>query len=203
MSHDESIDRVRNDLKTLRRAAGLDLPFGRDDIRTNLWVAACGVLVAAWSALAPWEHRGMLALALAPAIAGALWSARAAHRQRATRPGPWREHRMGILATLILLPFVVGYMAWEKRLGIQREMAGAAAVFFVGVATLVVALTDRRRLSYLAAAVPLMAYGVVIPLLTRQQVIVAGGVCMTVACLSAAAIQTVQLRRAGEADGPH
>ncbi len=203
MSHDESIDRVRNDLETMRQAAGLELPFGRDDVRTNLWVAACGALLAAWAALAPWEFRGLVAVPLLLAVAGAVWSARAAHRHRGSRPSPWREHRLGMLAALILLPLAVGYMAWEKRLGIQREMVGAAAVFFVGVATLVFALADRRRLSYLAAAVPLMAYGVVIPLLTRQQVIVAGGIFMTVACLAAAAIQTVQLRRAGEIDGPH
>jgi hypothetical protein len=203
MSHDESIDRVRNDLETLRQAAGLDLPFSRDDIRTNLWVAACGALLAGWAALAPWDYRGLVAVPLLLAVAGAVWSARAAHRHRGSRPSPWREHRVGMLAVAVLHPLVAAYMQWEKHLGIPREMAGAAAVFFVGVATLVFGLADRRRVSYLAAAVPLMAYGLVIPLLTRQQVIVAGGVCMTVACLAVAAIQTAQLRRAGDVDGPH
>jgi hypothetical protein len=82
-------------------------------------------------------------------------------------------------------------------------MVGAAAVFFVGVAILVVAITDRRRISYLAAALPLMGFGLAIPLLERNGILLAVGLCIMVACLSAAAIQTWQLRRAGAADGSH
>jgi hypothetical protein len=78
---------------------------------------------------------------------------------------------------------------------------GAAAVFFVGVAALLVALGDRRRISYLSAAVPLMSFGLAIPLLERGQVIFAGGLCIAVACLSAAAVQSYQLRRAGVRNG--
>src|SRR5258708_35620677 len=112
MSHDESIDRVRNDLETLRQAAGLDLPFARADVRTNLWTAACGALLAAWSALAPWDYRGLVAVPLVLAVAGAVWSARTAHRHRGLRPSPWREHRVGMLAALILLPLVAVYIQW-------------------------------------------------------------------------------------------
>ena len=199
----EHFDRLRGDLEIVKNAAGLELPFGRDDIRTNLWVAGCGAMIIVWSALAPWEFRGVVAVPLVLAVLGAVWSARRAQQDRAAKPAPWREHRMGILAVCIILPMVAVYMQWEKRLGMPREMVGAAAVFFVGVAALAVALTDRRRVSYLAAGVSLMAFGLAIPLLTRNQVIVAGGVCVTAACLCAAAIQTVQLQRAGGADGPH
>lgn len=202
MSQDH-LDRIRGDLETLRQAAALDLPFGRDDVRTNLWVAACGVLIALASALNPWGFRGFFAVPLALAIAGAIWSARRAHQNRAVHPAPWREHRLGILALLIILPLVVIYMQWEKHVGIAREMVGAAAVFFVGVAMLLFALTDRRRFSYLAGAVSLMAFGLAVPLLERTQVVLAGGLCITAACLSAAAIQTYQLRRAGATDDAH
>jgi len=199
----EHLDRLRGDLEIVKNAAGLELPFGRNDIRTNLWVAACGAMIVVWSALAPWEFRGVVAVPLVLAVLRAVWSARRASQDRAAKPAPWREHRLGILAVCIILPLVAGYLQWEKRLGMPREMVGAAAVFFVGVAALAVALTDRRRVSYLAAAVPLMAFGLAIPLLTRNQVILAGGVCLSAACLSAAVIQTVQLRRAGDADGTH
>jgi hypothetical protein len=199
----DPIERIRGDLETLRQAAGLDLPFEKADIRTNLWVAACGVCVALWAALAPWENRALVAAPLVLAVGGALWSARQAHLHRASKPSPWREHRIGLFAALILLPLAVAYMQWEKHLGIPRQQAGAGSVFFVGVAALIVALVDRRRISYLAAGIPLMAFGVAIPLISRQQVALAGGVCMAVACLAAAAIQTVQLRQAGAVDESH
>jgi hypothetical protein len=200
---DDSLDRIQGDLATLRQAAGLELPFGKTDVRTNIWVAACGALIAVWSALAPWENRWLLAAPLVLAVAGAAWSARQAHRNRAAKPSPWREHRLGILAMLVVLPLVALYRYWETRVGVPRETAGAAAVFFVGVAALVISLTDRRRLSYLAAALPLIAFGMTIPLLPRDQVILAGGLCMMIACLSAAGIQAVQIKRAGDADGAH
>lgn len=202
MSHDQ-LDKIRGDLRLIKDAAGLELPFGRDDIRANLWVAACGALLAAWSALAPWGYRGVIAIPLTLAALGGLWSARQAHQKRATRPSAWREHRLGILAMLIMLPLVALYMQWEKRAGMPREIVGAAAVFFVGVAALVVSMTDRRRVSYIAAAVPLMGFGLAIPLLARNQVVLAGGVCMMVACLAAAFIQSIQLKRAENPDDPH
>ena len=199
----EHLDRLRGDLEIVRNAAGLELPFGRNDVRTNLWVAACGAMIAVWSALAPWEFREAIAVPLGLAVLGAVWSARRAQQNRAAKPACWREHRLGILAVCLILPLVIAYQQWEQRLGMPREMVGAAAVFFVGVAALVVALIDRRRVSYLAAAVPLMAFGLAIPLLTPGQVIPAGGGCVTAACLAAAVIQTVQLRHAGDADGTH
>jgi len=200
MSH-EPLDRIRGDLETLRQAAGLELPFGRDDVHTNLWAAACGALVALWTGLAPWEYRGLIALPLLAAVAGCLWMARRAHQNRAAKPAPWREHRRGILVVLVVLPAVALYIQWEKRMGLPREMAGAAAVFFVGLAALLVALGDRRRISYLGAALPLMAFGLAIPLLERSQVILAGGACVAVGCLTAAAIQAYQLGRAGMRHG--
>ena len=202
MSQDQ-LDRIRGDLESMRAAAGLDLPFGRDDIRTNLWVAACGAMLAAWSALTPWEHRQVIAVPLTLAVLGALWSARQAHRNRAARPSPWREHRLGIIVTLVLLPLVALYMQWEKWTGLQSERVGAAAVFFVGVAALIVSITDRRRISYIAAAISLMAYGVAIPYLGKGQVVAAGGICITLACLAGALIQSIQLRHAEGSDDPH
>src|SRR5579862_3425218 len=106
----EHLDRLRGDLEIVKQAAGLDLPFGKADVHTNLWVAACGVLTAVWPALAPLQIRGWIVVPLAVAVLGAAWSARRANLNRAAKPAPWREHRLGILAAGLVLPLVVAYM---------------------------------------------------------------------------------------------
>jgi hypothetical protein len=202
MNH-ESIDRIRGDLATLKQAAGLDLPFGRQDVITNLWVAACGVLLGGWSALAPWDYRGFVYVPLVLMILGAAWSARKAHQNRGTCPSAWREHRIGIWGALIATPLVGLYLFWQRSLGMPRGAGGGAGLFFVGLALLIFALFDRRRLYYVAGAIPMMAWGIAVPMLPSHQVLVAGGICMLVGGLGAAAIQSVQLRRAKAADGSH
>lgn len=199
----ESVDRIRGDLEILKQAAGLDLPFGRHDVAASLWLAGCGVLLGVWAALAPWEYRGVVFVPIALVILAGAWSAWQAHRNRAVSPAAWREHRLSIRGVLIATPLVVAYLLWQKSLGLPRGGAGGAALFLFGVAALVLALADRRRMYYLAGAIPLMAWGIAVPMLAPDQVIVAGGIAMTVGGLAAAAIQSVQLRRTKAADGSH
>jgi hypothetical protein len=202
MSQDH-IERIRGDLETIRHAVGLELPYGRNDVRTNIWMATCGALIAIWSALAPWEFRGIVAIPLGLAVLGGLWSTAQARRNRATAPSRWREHRLAGMAALVFTPLAVAYMRWEKWTGMPREMVGAAGLFFVGLGALVVSILDPRRRYYLGAAVPLITFGLAVPLLTSSQVIIAAGLCLMFAGLSAAAIQTVQLQHAGEPNGTH
>lgn len=200
---EEHVDRIRGDLQALRDAVGLDLPFGRADVHAAVWTAGCGALIAAWSALADWQWRGFIGLPLAMAVVGAAWSARQAHSSRAARPSQWREHRMGMMAMLIVAPLAYGYIQWEKWVGMPREMVGSAPLFFIGLGALMFAFLDRRRMYYAGGGVQLMVLGLMMPLLSPQQVIIAIGVNMAVGCLLVAGIQMVQLRRQGDLDGAH
>lgn len=197
------LDRVRDDLQTMRNAAGLDLPFGRFDMLSNLWVGTCGVLVTLCAMAAPWEYRGIVAVPLCLAVAGGAWAGLLARRDRAARPSPWREHKLGILGALVVTPVAVAYMRWERHLGMPREMVGAAAMFFVGVGLLVFALVDRRRLYYVGGGLALMVAGALVPTLAPAQVIAVGGLCIAVGCYSAAAVQFRQLRRSATHDATH
>jgi hypothetical protein len=202
MSQDH-IERIRGDLETIRHAVGLELPFGRNDVRGNVWLATCGALIAIWSALAPWDSRWVVAIPLGLAVLGGLWSTVRAKRNRATTPSRWREHRLAGMAALVFATMAVAYMRWERWTGMPREMVGAAGLFFICLGMLVVAMLDRRRRYYLGAAVPFMVLGLAIPLLTPNRVIIAVGLSLMFAGLAAASIQTLQLRYAGEPDGTH
>jgi hypothetical protein len=190
------LDRVREDLQTMRNAAGFDLPFGQFDVLSNVWIGCCGLFITLCAVAAPWEYRGVLALPLGLAVAGAAWAGVRARRERGDRPAGWREHKSGLVAAGIVTPLAVAYMRWERHLGLPRETVGAAALFFIGLALLVIGILDRRRRHYLGGALALMPYGIVLPSLAPPQVVAAGGLCMFAACLSSAAIQRWQLKRA-------
>ena len=193
------LDRLRRDLDVVQRAVGLGLPFTRADLRLNLMIAACGAAIAGWTAIVPWTYRWGALVILGLLVAALPWAASGAHRRRAEQPARWREQRAGIVAALVMTPLVVGYMRWERALGIPREAVGAAAVFFVGVALLVLGAIDRTRRHYVGGALPLMTFGLAIPFFSARGVMIGGGLCLMFAGLAAAAIQNWPLGRA-EAD---
>ena len=195
------LDRVRADLAAMREAAGFDLPFGRTDVRLSLGVAAAGAAVAGWAAFVPWGQRwGTLAPLLLLVAAYGVTGRRLA-RDRGREPARWRELRLTLIAAAVIGPVAVGYLFWEKSLGVPRNVTGAAAVVFFGAAALVVGLADRARRHYLASAGYVMALGLAIPLLRPGQVPIAAGLCLIAAGLSTAAVQAWQLRHHGTA-GP-
>jgi hypothetical protein len=195
------LNRLRDDLETVRRAGGVDLPFGRDDIRACLWVATCGALVAAWALLAPWEYRWVLAIPLALAVLGGVRAYRRAHRERGGEPVRWREHRLSWTAALVAVPLAIAYMQWERQIGVPRQFTGASSVFFLGVGLLIFAVLDRQRRHYAGAAIPLMAFAVAIPLSTPAQIVIAAGLCWAAGGITTAGLQAWGLRRHGNDHG--
>ena len=196
-----NLNRLRDDLETVKRAAGVDRPFGREDIRAALWCAACGVLVSVWALLGPWEYRWVVAVPLALAALGGISAYWRAHRERGAEPVRWREHRLSGTAALVAVPLAIGYMQWERQIGVPREFVGAASVFFLGVGLLIFAVLDRQRRPYAGGAIPLMAFAGAIPLCSPAQVVIAGGLCWAVGGLATAGFQAWQLRGHGNDHG--
>lgn len=191
------LNRVREDLDTIKQAAGLELPFCNEDVRLNLWSALCGVLVTACALFTPWEYRLIVLIPVGLATLITASTARKIQQQRSQNPGRWREQRLAGIAVLVFLPLAIVYKLWERSLGMPREMIGAAVVFFFGVGLLIIALTNRKRLYYAGASIPMMAFGFSIPICSPRQVLIAVGICWITASLAAAAIQSWQLRTHG------
>ncbi len=190
-----NLNRLRDDLEIMKQAAGVDLPFGREDVRASLWCALCGVLVSTWALLGPWEYRWIVAIPLTLAVLGGVQAYRRAHRERGGEPVRWREHRLSGTAALVAVPLAIAYMQWERQVGVPRQFVGVASVFFVGVGLLIFAVLDRRRRPYAGGAIPLMAFAVAIPLCSPTQVVFAAGLCWTVGGSATAGLQSWQLRR--------
>lgn len=191
---DVDLRRLRDDLAAIRAATGCGLPFSGIDVAVNVGLAACGACVAVWGALAPWEHRWLLLAPLAVVVTFTAIAASRAFRKRAESPEAWREQRSGFLIALVLVPLAIGYLGWERWIGMPRHMTGAAVVFGIGVALLATALASRPRRYHAGFGVPLMGFGLVIPFASAQQVIIAAGLALLAGGLAAASIQHWQLR---------
>src|SRR5882724_7698341 len=149
-------ERVRDDLAVLRGAAGLELPFGWEDVWLGLAMVPAGAFLAAWGAIGPSRY---LRLGIVPIllVAAGLAGLRYRYRQATGRsPLRRREYTFG-LATAAAVGFLAwAFMRWEQGLGVPLPLVGAAAVFFAGVICIVLALSDPGRRSGWAAAVVLM-----------------------------------------------
>jgi len=191
------LNRVRDDLATIKQAAGLELPFGKEDVRLGLWSAIIGVFVTACAVFSPWEYRRMIFVPIGLAVLLTVWTSIKMRQQRTKQPGRWREQRTIGIAVLVFLPLAIGYKYWERASGRPGEMVGAASVVFFGVGVLVAAVIEKKRLYYAGGAIPLMAVGISIPLCTPRQVMIAAGLCWITGGLAVAAIQAWQLRTNG------
>lgn len=200
---ESSLDRVRKDLDAIRHVIGVDLPFGRADVVANLWLFPCGLLMAMWPWVLGWEYRKMALAPLLLALLGCLWCSYNAHRYRSIRPSAWREHKLGLLSALVMLACVMPYAQWERHVGVPRGSVGAALMFSIGVGGLLMCVIDWRRRYYVGWAIPLMVFGVVLPLLTPAHVISAAGASMATAGFLTASIQAWQLRGGAEFHATH
>jgi hypothetical protein len=188
--------RLRQDLETIRQAAGLDLPFGRTDVWLALGLVPAGALLSAWAWLGPEEY---LAFGLAPLVLLALAAlAREAWKRHRGSGAARREQTLDALGVLVVAAGLAAYFVWRRGLGLPQPAAGAVACFFVGVMSALVGLTSRPRRAMLAAALAFIPFALAIPYCGGKQAVAAvGGLAVALAGLGAAAIMAWQLRGGG------
>src|SRR5262245_27040312 len=130
--------RVREDLETLRQAAGLGLPFDWADVGWSLALVPAGAALSAWAYVDP---AGYHALGLVPLVLLALGAG--AHRVWKLRrgqaaPSLRRHHTIDVATTVVVAAAAAGYLVWEKTLGLPGSTGGAILCFFLGALCAVV-----------------------------------------------------------------
>jgi hypothetical protein len=190
------LNRVREDLAVIRQAAGTELPFNRQDVWIMAPVAcAAGGAIACVGWWLPWEYRWVALFPVAVLIGVWFTLAQSSHRRRAAEPARWRETRFGLWTVFVLVPVFLGFMFWEKAMGMSWIAVSATAVFFVGFGAAWIAVLDRMRRYYFGTALPLMAMGIVLPYCDGYHARAVGaGVMLTAAAMITAIIQLWQLR---------
>src|SRR5262249_3654857 len=123
--------RLRQDLGTIRQAAGLDLPFGRTDVWLALGLVPAGALLSAWAWLAPEEY---LAVGLAPLVLLALAAlAREAWKRRRGSGAARREQTLDALGVLVVAAGPGGYLLCRRGARPRPPAGGGGGGVFRGV----------------------------------------------------------------------
>lgn len=193
---ESDVERMKADLGVLRQAAGLEPPFGREDVRAHLAVAAGGAVALVWALLptglpAQW---GTVPLILV-GVGYVTWMRTKYRRSSGRSPVRRREYTSEIVGIFVLGAFALVYRLWAGKLGISTTIAGSAGMFVFGLAMLIPVLRDRNRLPDLGVAVPLMVCGLVIPFCPVSLWVVLGATFM-IAGLATAALMAYHLKHA-------
>ena len=195
------IDRVRDDLATMKRAAGVGLPIGRSDVHLSLAWAVAGVPVAAWAAYTPLEQTTFGLLLVIPCVTVLALSALVAkknHRDKGKAPAPWREHRFQWIAAGVLTPVFGAFVAWGLAKGLSPETLTVTALFMAGLGMLILPILDPTRLFYVGWAVFTMLFAVTAGLFERRYLGLLVGGWLILSGLSAAAIMAWQVHRSAD-----
>jgi hypothetical protein len=190
----QDIHRVRRDLAAIQDALGTGYPFGRADVVGWLGIAGVSGLgaIAAWTRSAAVSGvTGVLGLTLVAAVV--IWTLRT-WRRRAATPVAWREVRTVTKAKLLGGPVVLAFIAWQLHLGVSVTHLVSFTTFFGGIVVMIYATTRAWRRVGFGLAVPLVAFGALVPVMPPERVVIGSACTGVVAGLSCAAIIAVQMR---------
>jgi hypothetical protein len=187
---DADLRRVRDDLDTIRHAAGLETTCDRADIGLALMLVPSGLILAGWAAAGPSgrEAWGLAPAVLVVAVALVRWAGRRG------ADGRRRETRIEATTTAAVGLGMAALIAWEKWLHLPHLAVRGAGLFMAGVACAAVGVAYPSRRVYLAGALALIPFGLAAPLLSPTGLPIVGGLLMAACGLATAAALARQLR---------
>jgi hypothetical protein len=192
----KELERVKEDIEIIKEAAGLELPFGWEDVWLNVYLVPVGVWLAIWSFL-PYQLSRLLRI-LPVAVLAAVFVLLQIKYRRSTGRSPVRKrlYSIGLLACPILGLCAFGYLVWAVRSGHDFVFAVGGMWFVAGLILLIFAFAQPGRLSNLGWAIPMILCGITItiwPALNALETNV--GVLLIIAGSATAAIQAYQIKR--------
>jgi hypothetical protein len=193
----DSIKRVVDDLQTIRQAAGLDLPFGKEDIWLDLLLIPLAVFFTIWSYFCGenhWLWVGAAPLAII-AIGGTAYL-RARYRRSSARPTARRkEYTFQLVFGALTMSALIAFALWALHVGLPRCYVNSIGFFFLAVGVLAMSFVHPARYRYMVAAGFLFVLAVIVPVFYDRHVVTMVGGISTLFVAADAAIMVVQLRR--------
>ena len=189
------LERLRQDIDTIQEAGGIELPFGREDLFIQAGLAVWGLVLAAWPWVLPPDKAKLWVLPAALLLVAYVHLRRKYRRASGRSPVRRREYTTALIAPIFVLPATVAYFAWAVWLGLPIWTVAGAGMFFLGLMLAGWSMVDARRRSNLGAAIPLMAMGLVTPVVDDTWLTCALGLGVATAGLLTGLIMHHQLRQ--------
>ena len=191
----DDISRVKDDLEVVREAAGLRLPFAREDVVVSLLGAAAVAVLLVVSLFRTdyWLIVGAVP-ALAITLAGPIWLA--VKRRRRGQPSLEKHvHAFSTKSELIVAAAMLGFLAFSGRINIPMPYAYSTAFFFIGIMFLSFGIFHAPRRRHLAGAAALFVMAVGMPLSYDHNPVALVSASVAGWALADAGIMAIQLRK--------
>ena len=160
------LDRLQNDLKTIRAVTGDDLPFDRWDASFMLAVG-CSMVLPAIVGAAGVQTRWVLLLAAAPFVAafitGLIRNYRMAHPSKPCPHEKRKECRIGNLVMFVCVLLLGGFRIWAKRSGAPPDVANGSVLFFLGLLLFIEGLYSSTRRAWIPPGIAAIFGGLIWP----------------------------------------
>jgi hypothetical protein len=175
------LERVQQDLDTIRAALPTDFPYDRSSIALNVGASVCAILIALL-AVPGWERTVNIVLLVALAtlsVAACLWLRRA-RSERGVRPQRWVWGRQEALAAGTALVALVLYLVLTRFLAsaadgwnftVWRGQLFAPSLFAFGTAMLILGIVCWERRSFLGWGIALVGTGIAAPWLSSPAMV--------------------------------
>lgn len=189
-----TLNRIRGDLAAIREVAGLELPFGWEDVVQNLIAAGFGVYVALIGAFAPARTPALILVPTAGLVAVAVGLRVRWRRSTGRSPVRRREMTLNLAVGLIMGALAATFLVWARQRGEPLLLMAGMTLALCGGTCATLALSGRHRQYWFGPAVVLMGSGLALPMVDLHWARAGGGIAITVGCLLTAAIMAGQLR---------
>jgi len=200
----QELERIKEDIEIIKGAAGLELPFGWEDVWLSIYLIPVGVWLALWRFL-PFQLSRLWRV-LPVAVLGIVYVFLRIKYRRSTGRSPMR--RRGYSVVLFLTPLcglcAGGYFVWVIRSGRDFVSAVGGMWFFMGLMLLIFAFAERGRLFYLGWAIPVILFGIATTIWPGLKIMEMNvGIVLIIAGSTTAMIQAYQLKRSTSKNDPN
>ena len=196
------IERVKQDIATIKEAAGLELPFGWESVWLNLIGLPC---VGLWCLLYWWIfHTPSLFMIVPPAILilVAERCLRLKYRRSASRSAIRdRQYRVAVCGTIFISGGIGGFVLWAMLADGDIVYLASGLITMVGLMGTLMAFQSKARLSNLGIGIPALLGGISIVIWPAPDAIIwIACIGLFVAGPATALIMMYQLKQAEQAN---
>lgn len=191
------LDRIKQDLEVIHEAAGFgEPPLGREDIWANCLLGVLGLI---W-AVSGWLMGGMTQAAftiwgLAVSLVGVLFYQFIFTRSKNRTTARERAYRWSWWMALVLGALIGGFYLWAVFFGkLKGAVFFGSAFLFSGALLVLLAVTDKWRLSLWGWAIPILTLGCLVVSISQTALFTLTGVAVCIGGFASAGIISRQLK---------
>jgi hypothetical protein len=191
------LDRLQNDLNTIRTVTGGDLPFDRWDASWTL-ATGCFTALPAIVGMAGVQTRWVLLLSSIPFVAAVIFAVvrnyRAAHSSKSCPHEKRKEYRLGnAIMLVVVVPLLFGFRFWAMSAGAPAAVANGCVMMFLGLLLVIEGLYKSGKRAVLLPGIVAIAGGCMWPYCNQYQLWTLLFTAVSISLFGASAIMYRQL----------